>query len=238
MTSHYIFIPCGSPLEKVILVVSFPPLCPAAPTTWCDPHHDLRPPCGSTHQRPAVQLQRLPTPTRLPHPWGSHQPQRSAAAAGGGWRAGGGGRRGHREHRYRADSRGQQRHREQEAELRRARRDIQQRAGQRGASCCQSGVWGSTHDLLRPNRGIVGYWVRGFTENECVSRGSCHSVRDDMLITQWSWIGRVDEVVCLYSLNLNGKPHYYVIYCTYRRKACFFMNVEKHYKELMNRIRE
>lgn len=146
-----------------------PPLCPAPPTTWCDPHHDLGPPSGSTHQRSAVQLQRLPTTTQLPHPWGSHQPQRSAAAAGGGWRAGGGGRGGHREHRYRADSRGQQRHREQEAELRRARRDIQQRAGQRGASCCQSGVWGGTHDLLRPNRGIVGYWVRGLTESARVS---------------------------------------------------------------------
>ena len=150
--------------EKVIFIVSFPPLCPAAPTTWCDPHHDLRPPGGSTHQRSAVQLQHLPTTTRLPHPWGSHQPQRSAATAGGGWRAGGGGRGGHREHRYRADSRGQQWHREQEAELRRARRDIQQRAGQRGASCCQSGVWGGTHDLLRPNKGDCGilseraYW--------------------------------------------------------------------------------
>lgn len=35
-------------------------------------------------------------------------------------------------------------------------------------------------------------------------------------------MGRVDEVVCLYSQNLYGKPHYYVIYCTYRKKKVFY----------------
>lgn len=162
------------------------PLCPATPPAWCDPHRDLRPPCSTTDQRSAFQLQHSAATSRLPHSGGADRPQRSAAA-GGGRRAGGGGRGGHREHRHGADSRGQQRHREQEAELWGARRDIQWRVGQRRASCCQSGVWSGTHDLLRPDRGIVGYWmrhdwVRGLTESVRASRGSCCSACDNVLI--------------------------------------------------------
>lgn len=153
-----------------------------APTALCDPSCHLRPSCASSCQRSALQLQHPSATPWLPHTGGTHQQQRSAAAGGGG-RPGGGGRGGHGERWHGADGRGQQRHWEQEAELRRAGRDMQQWTGQRRASCCQSRVWSGTHDLLRPNRGIVGYWEGERTDSVCVhvfvcmwarvSRGSC-----------------------------------------------------------------
>lgn len=120
-----------------------------APTAWCDPHCDLWPPGTSSNQRPTHQPPA--TAAWLPHPRRTYQPQRGAASRGGG-RARRSGRGGHGEYRHRADSRGQQWQREQEAELRRTGRDMQRWTCQRGASCCQSGAWRGTNDLLKPKQ--------------------------------------------------------------------------------------
>lgn len=117
-----------------------------------DPCRHLWPPSTTSIQKSAFQLQQSPTTAQQPHSGGSGQPERRAAT---GRRRGGGGRGSHRAHRHGADSRGQQWRGEQEAELRRAGRDLQWRVGQRRASCCQFGVWSGTNDLLSRDYGML-----------------------------------------------------------------------------------